>query len=174
MHFDPPLEQGVLRRRYKRFLAGVEYGAEVSTVRCPNTGSMLGCSDPGAKVGLHRLANPKRKYSFTWEWVEVAGGVVVGVNTGRGTKHLRELTALAEEGKARAVMIDCVQHQDVREVHPVDEIESLYAKTLRVVLAAVGVAVYALRAAPAAHGIFLDTVIPVVVPQGFWPQGFLL
>ena len=90
MHFVPPLEPAQLIRRYKRFLADVERNGEVLTVHCPNTGAMLGCAEPDSPVWLHRAANPKRKYAFTWELVQVTSGVVVGVNTGRANNLVRE------------------------------------------------------------------------------------
>jgi sugar fermentation stimulation protein A len=53
----------------------------------------------------------------------------------RGTKHLRELMAMVEQG-ARAVIFYCVQRNDCREVRPADAIDELYGKTLRQALAA--------------------------------------
>ena len=55
----PALVHGTLLRRYKRFLADVllEDGREV-TAHCPNSGSMLGCSEPGRPVYLSRQGNP--------------------------------------------------------------------------------------------------------------------
>lgn len=40
MRFDPPLEEGRLLRRYKRFLADIETASgEQLTIHCANTGS---------------------------------------------------------------------------------------------------------------------------------------
>lgn len=77
----PTLYRGVLVRRYKRFLVDVRMddGALV-TAHCNNTGSMMGCSDPGARVWLSYHENPKRKYPYSWELVEV-GRCLVGINT---------------------------------------------------------------------------------------------
>ena len=51
MQFHPPLEQGRLLRRYKRFLADIELpGGEQLTIHCPNTGSMLNCMREGGQV----------------------------------------------------------------------------------------------------------------------------
>ncbi len=55
--------------------------------------------------------------------------------TARGTKHLRELMVMVEQG-ARAVIFYCVQRNDCREVRPADAIDGLYGKTLRQALAA--------------------------------------
>jgi sugar fermentation stimulation protein A len=87
MKFDQKLQPGMLIRRYKRFLADVELDiGETITVHCPNSGSMLGCSEPGSPVMLSRSENPKRKYPHTLEMVQ-AGSVWVGVNTAL-TNHL--------------------------------------------------------------------------------------
>lgn len=91
MRFREPLIGATLVKRYKRFLADVtlEDGTAL-TAHCPNTGSLLGCHAPGSRVWLSRSDNPKRKYAHTWELVEVAGGVLVGVNTGRSNALVRE------------------------------------------------------------------------------------
>ncbi|SEO52878.1 DNA/RNA nuclease SfsA [Aquisalimonas asiatica] len=91
MRFAQPLIPGVLERRYKRFLADVrlEDGSLV-TCHCPNTGSMLGCQEPGSRVWLSRSDNPKRKYALTWELVELPGRALVGIHTGRANGMVRE------------------------------------------------------------------------------------
>lgn len=91
MHFADPLEGGVLVRRYQRFLADValENGTTV-TAHCPNTGSMMGCCDPGSPVWLSRSGNPRRKHSWTWELVEPHHGVCVGIHTGRANALVGE------------------------------------------------------------------------------------
>ncbi|MGB0127261.1 MAG: DNA/RNA nuclease SfsA [Rhodocyclaceae bacterium] len=90
MVFDTPLREGRLIRRYRRFLADVETADGFVTAHCPNTGSMLGCADPGNRVWLSSASNPKRKYAWTWELVEVGGLVKVGINTGRSNALVRE------------------------------------------------------------------------------------
>ena len=84
MRFQEPLLPGRLRRRYKRFLADVvlDDGREV-TAHCPNTGAMLGCDRPGARVWLSPAGRPGRKLAWTWELVEAAPRVIVGIHTGR-------------------------------------------------------------------------------------------
>lgn len=77
----PELIQGTLLKRYKRFLADVLLDdQQVVTAHCPNSGSMLTCSEPGKRVYLSRQTNPKRKLGFTWELIDM-GPSLVGVNT---------------------------------------------------------------------------------------------
>ena len=91
MRFEPNLLEARLLRRYKRFLADVQTAAGgAMTVHCPNTGSMLGCAEPGMRVWLSRAANPERKYGWTWELVEALQGVLVGIHTGRTNGLVRE------------------------------------------------------------------------------------
>ncbi len=207
MKFPEPLSAGRLRRRYKRFLADVvlDDGREV-TAHCPNTGAMLGCDTPGARVWLSFTDRPGRKYPWTWELVEAEGGVTVGIHTGRtnalvaealaagaipslagysvirrevaagatrvdfvleaprrrdcvlevknvtagvgrgvalfpdavserATRHVEFLTEQASLGR-RAVLLFCVQREDVREVRPADEIDPVYGRALRAARAA--------------------------------------
>jgi sugar fermentation stimulation protein A len=81
--FPSPLQFGILKQRYKRFLADIvlDSGQEV-TAHCPNSGAMLGIASPGMRVGVSRHDGNGRKHAFTWE-VTDDGGVLVGVNTAR-------------------------------------------------------------------------------------------
>jgi sugar fermentation stimulation protein A len=77
----PDLISGKLFKRYKRFLADVELETgEIITAHCPNTGTMKACSEPGRKVYLSFHDNPKRKYKYSWEFIEMPTSLV-GVNT---------------------------------------------------------------------------------------------
>ena len=81
-----PLEEGVLIKRYKRFLADVELSnGEVITAHCANTGPMTGVLIPGQRVRLRHAPSPKRKLAWTWEQAEVPGAdgapCWVGINT---------------------------------------------------------------------------------------------
>lgn len=72
----PALQPALLLRRYKRFLADVRLpdGSEI-TVHCPNTGAMTGCAEPGSKLWLQDVADPRRKYPYRWELVATEYGL---------------------------------------------------------------------------------------------------
>jgi len=77
----PPLISGTLIRRYKRFMADVKLESGVTvTAHCPNTGSMMGCSEPGRAVYLSYHNNPNRKLKYTWELIDMPNSLV-GINT---------------------------------------------------------------------------------------------
>lgn len=85
MKFPDTLLPGRLIRRYKRFLADVELAdGSLVTAHTANTGAMTGCCEPGSRVWLSVSDNPKRKYAYTWELVEVNAEdspALVGINT---------------------------------------------------------------------------------------------
>ena len=83
MYRLPPLTDGKIIKRYKRFLADVQLNdGRTITAHCPNTGSMKACWKPGAPVQLSHSDNPNRKLAWTLERVDMGRGWV-GVNTGR-------------------------------------------------------------------------------------------
>ena len=79
--------------------------------------------------------------------------------TTRGTKHLREMSAMVAAGH-RAVLVFCVQRGDVECVRPADQIDPVYGRTLREALAA-GVEVIALGATVSPAGIELERRLAV-------------
>jgi len=90
VRLNPALAVGTLQRRYKRFLADVETTeGEAITMHCPNTGAMLGCSEPGSTVWFSISENPRRKYRHTLEVVLTPLGRV-GVNTARANALVDE------------------------------------------------------------------------------------
>ena len=93
----PPLIEGVLIKRYKRFLADIELDdGEVVTAHCANTGPMKGVLWPGGRVRLRYSPSPKRKLDWSWEQAEVPSHkhlekCWVGVNTSLPNKLIRNL-----------------------------------------------------------------------------------
>ncbi|WP_066120422.1 DNA/RNA nuclease SfsA [Geminocystis sp. NIES-3709] len=80
----PPLISGILKKRYKRFLADIELETgELITAHCANTGPMLGLCSVDSRVMVSKSNNPKRKLAYTWEMIEVGENnpVWVGINT---------------------------------------------------------------------------------------------
>ncbi|KZR86682.1 DNA/RNA nuclease SfsA [Synechococcus sp. MIT S9508] len=89
-----PLTEGVLIKRYKRFLADVELkDGSVVTAHCANTGPMTGVLHPGGRVRMRYAPSPKRKLAWTWEQAEVpsADGTScwVGINTALPNRLIR-------------------------------------------------------------------------------------
>lgn len=83
LRYEHPLEEAVLLRRYKRFLADVEHAdGRVQTVHVANPGSMKTCAEPGRPVRILDSHNPKRKLSHSLEQVRM-GRTWVNVNTAR-------------------------------------------------------------------------------------------
>lgn len=89
----PPLTNGTLQRRYKRFLADItlDDGRQI-VAHCPNTGRMTSCWQPGAPVQVSHSDNPKRKLAWTLERVDMGGGWI-GVHTGRVNQVIAEAIA---------------------------------------------------------------------------------
>lgn len=109
MKFSAPLIPARLIRRYKRFLADVEMAdGRVITVHTPNTGSMLGCSDPGSRIWLRDSNNPKRKYRYSWDMTETGKGVLVGVNTAIPNQ-------LVPEAIEKGVIIELQGYENIRQ-----------------------------------------------------------
>ncbi|MEM6577557.1 MAG: DNA/RNA nuclease SfsA [Pseudomonadota bacterium] len=91
MRFQTPLQPGVLLRRYKRFLADIrlEDGREI-TAHCANPGAMLGLTEPGCRVWVEPVADPRRKLRFAWRFLDFGAGRMVGVDTGLPNKLVGE------------------------------------------------------------------------------------
>jgi sugar fermentation stimulation protein A len=80
----------------------------------------------------------------------------------RGSKHLRELTAMVEQGH-RAVLLFCVQHTGIQLVRAAAHIDPVYAATLHAACSAgVQVIAYAARIQPEQNIIKLDRCLPVL------------
>ena len=96
MRFDHPLTSATLIQRYKRFLfdATLPDGSSI-TGSCPNTGSMLGLTEPGSRIWMSEHDSKTRKYKYALELVE-ADGVTVGINTNLPNRIVEE-AILAEK-----------------------------------------------------------------------------
>jgi sugar fermentation stimulation protein A len=80
----------------------------------------------------------------------------------RGSKHLRELMAMVEQGH-RAVLLFCVQHAGIQSVRAAVHIDRIYADTLQLARAAgVEVIAYAASINPAQNRIALERAVPVL------------
>lgn len=96
MKFEKPLIEGVLVKRYNRFFADVTLkDGKVVTAHCANSGSMLSVKEPGSRVWLTPVDNPERKLKYTWELIELYGGLV-GINTGHPNKLVAEAVAAGQ------------------------------------------------------------------------------
>ncbi len=82
MRFDAAPIEGAFRSRYKRFFADVELpDGSVLTAHCPNTGSLMGCKEPGSPAWLRDSGDEKRKLRHTWQAIR-CNGAWVNVDTG--------------------------------------------------------------------------------------------
>jgi sugar fermentation stimulation protein A len=111
MQFQSPLIEGLLLRRYQRFLADVDLGqGGIVTAHCPNPGTLLGLNTPGARVWLSESAAPSRRLKHTLELIEAndpAGPTLVGVNTGRPNR-------LVENAIRAGVIAELAGYQSLR------------------------------------------------------------
>ena len=91
MLFQTKLLKAKLIRRYKRFLADIQFcnGNEV-TAHCPNTGSMLGLQEKGMKIWVEPNNDPLKKLSFGWRLTELGDGTQICIDTNIANKIIRE------------------------------------------------------------------------------------
>ena len=117
MRFPSQLIPGTLVQRYKRFLADVLLdGGEIVTAHCTNTGSMMGCKDPGSAVYISRSDKLTRKLAYTWELIQ-ANGTWVGINTLHPNRLVAEAVksgALCELDRYPAIRREVVTRKGTR------------------------------------------------------------
>ena len=115
------IENGLLTelQGYQRLKPEVRYGAENSRIDF-----LLDSGD-----------SSKQCYVEVKSVTAANGNVAIFPDavSSRGTKHLRELAKMADQGH-RAVILFCVQRGDVKEVRPAEMIDPEYASTLRYAL----------------------------------------
>ena len=139
----PTLREGILIKRYKRFLSDIELDTgEIVTAHCANTGPMKGVLCPGGRVRVKYSPSPKRKLDWSWEQAEVPSHnelrkCWVGINTSLPNKLIRNLiesnclvkqfgpissikpeVAYGLEGKSRIDLLlnPCKKNKDPRKI----------------------------------------------------------
>ena len=91
MKFDPPLQQGKLIKRYRRFLTDIEtQSGEVITIHCPNTGSMLNCLQENSPAWYEVSKDPNRKTKGTWVIATTPFNRLANVNTHLANRLIEE------------------------------------------------------------------------------------
>lgn len=88
MKWEIPLEEAVLLKRYKRFLADINLGGKEITAHVPNTGSMQSCWEPSWKCAVSLSSNAARKMPHTLELIH-NGETWIGVNTANANKLVK-------------------------------------------------------------------------------------
>lgn len=83
--------------------------------------------------------------------------------TARGSKHLRELVTMKQQGH-RAVLFFLIQHTGIKSVAPADHIDANYAIEIKKALAA-GVEILCYRTNISSEQIVIDKTIPFVALQ---------
>ncbi len=131
---------------YSTIRREVPYGAERSRIDLLLEGDQGRCYIEVKNVTLQR---------------EGHAGAFPDAVSARGTKHLRELMAVVAAGD-RAVLLFCVAHTGIETVQAAEDIDPLYAQTLREAMAA-GVEVYAWQVAIDTRGMRIDRQVPVLV-----------
>ena len=82
MKFQKEVKTGTILKRYKRFLADIQFPEPegIVTAHVPNTGSMKTCWEPGQQVLCTYENNPKRKLKYTLQ-MSYNGKTWIMVNT---------------------------------------------------------------------------------------------
>ncbi len=92
MKFEPPLQQAIFHRRYKRFLVDAEVEGAPVVAHSTNTGTLRGCLREGAAALLAYTAKPGRKLDWTFRGIKV-GRIWVGVDTSMAVPLVEEALA---------------------------------------------------------------------------------
>lgn len=91
MEFANPLTQGVLLKRYKRYLVEIIINnQEHRTIYCSHKGAMTGCDTLGSRIWFSHESEHERSLPDILELVEVDAGHLVCVNTQKTVPLLME------------------------------------------------------------------------------------
>ena len=134
---------------YREVLREVRYGAQNSRVDLKLSGRGPDCYVEVKSVTL--LEKP----------VSRGDGFFPDAVTERGSKHLRELMGVVQQGD-RAVQLFCVQHTGIKRVRPADHIDADYGELLREA-AGCGVEILAYKVRRSSSGFRLWRSLPVVL-----------
>jgi len=128
--YEPRLIPATLVRRYKRFLADIRFpdGTE-AVAHCANSGSMMGCAEPGSDILVSANTNPKAKLDWRWEMVR-DGDTWICINTSRPNRLVenaiaaRSIAQLAEHSSLKREVkygtnsrIDLLLEQDGQQIY---------------------------------------------------------
>ena len=107
MDYENHLVKGLIKKRYKRFLADILLpSGELITAHTPNTGSMKTCWEEDWPVLISHHDDPKRKLKYTLELTH-NGETWINVNTSK-TNHI------AIEALKNGVIKELVGYQHVK------------------------------------------------------------
>jgi sugar fermentation stimulation protein A len=83
--WESPLLEGIILKRYKRFLADIKLDDNIITAHVANTGSMKSCWESGQKCAISKSENPNRKLPYSLELTHNDKSWI-GVNTANANK----------------------------------------------------------------------------------------
>jgi sugar fermentation stimulation protein A len=96
VQIEQPIVEGRFVRRYKRFFADIELeGGALVTAHCPNTGSLLGCLEPGARAILRDMGTEGRKLRYVFQAIQI-GKTLVNVDTSLPNRAVFEAVSKGE------------------------------------------------------------------------------
>ncbi len=99
--------QGIIHKRYKRFLADVTFDdGENTTIYVPNTGSMKTCWGEGWKIAAQYHEGTSRKYPYSLEMTH-NGESWIGINTGL-------TNSLVQEALEKKIIKELNQYDEIK------------------------------------------------------------
>jgi len=114
MQYNPPLIEGKIIQRYKRFFTDLELAnGEKVTAHTPNTGSMRGCLAAGEAGFIQKYESTTRKLPYGLELTSV-GGSLIHVNTSK-------TNALVEEALQNKVISELSDYDIIQREYKVGQ-----------------------------------------------------